>query len=124
MRCRDPLAALLEDRIMLLSACSFGLGLVGLLGWQAKEGGEAGKAAEAVAEAERAKARDAANRGARAREQAEELAGFLLEDLRRELMPLGRAGVLAAAATTPQLTRGTSPSPWSPRSRTTRPCPS
>ena len=27
----SPLAALLEDRIMLLSACSFGLGLVGLL---------------------------------------------------------------------------------------------
>lgn len=44
-----------------------------------------------------ADAHDAANRGARARDQAEELAGFLLDDLRDELYQLGRSDLLAAA---------------------------
>jgi tetratricopeptide (TPR) repeat protein len=44
-----------------------------------------------------ARARDAANRGARARDQAEELAGFLLDDLRDELYQLGRSDLLIAA---------------------------
>jgi tetratricopeptide (TPR) repeat protein len=43
-------------------------------------------------------ARDAANRGMRARDQAEELAGFLLDDLRDELNQLGRSDLLIAAA--------------------------
>jgi len=42
-------------------------------------------------------ARDAANRGWRARDQAEELAGFLLDDLRDELYQLGRSDLLLAA---------------------------
>ena len=42
-------------------------------------------------------ARDAANRGNRARDQAEELAGFILDDLRDELYQLGRSDLLAAA---------------------------
>jgi tetratricopeptide (TPR) repeat protein len=44
-----------------------------------------------------AQARDAANRGLRARDQAEELAGFLLDDLRDELYQLGRSDLLVAA---------------------------
>jgi len=44
-----------------------------------------------------ARARDAANRGTRARDQAEELAGFLLDDLRDELNQLGRSDLLNAA---------------------------
>jgi len=44
-----------------------------------------------------ARARDAANRGTRARDQAEELAGFLLDDLRDELYQLGRSDLLVAA---------------------------
>lgn len=42
-------------------------------------------------------ARNAANRGLRARDQAEELAGFLLDDLRDELYQLGRSDLLLAA---------------------------
>jgi tetratricopeptide (TPR) repeat protein len=44
-----------------------------------------------------ADAREAANRGTRARDQAEELAGFLLDDLRDELYQLGRSDLLLAA---------------------------
>ena len=44
-----------------------------------------------------ARARDAANRGTRARDQAEELAGFLLDDLRDELNQLGRSDLLVGA---------------------------
>lgn len=43
------------------------------------------------------RARDAANRGTRARDQAEELAEFILDDLRDELYQLGRSDLLAAA---------------------------
>ena len=44
-----------------------------------------------------AEAREEANRGQRARDQAEELAGFLLDDLRDELNQLGRSDLLNAA---------------------------
>jgi len=44
-----------------------------------------------------AEARHAANRRQRARDQAEELAGFLLDDLRDELYQLGRSDLLLAA---------------------------
>jgi tetratricopeptide (TPR) repeat protein len=43
-------------------------------------------------------ARDAANRGNRARDEAEELVGFILEDLSEELDLIGRSDLLAAAA--------------------------
>jgi tetratricopeptide (TPR) repeat protein len=43
-------------------------------------------------------ARDAANRRARARDQAEELAGFIIEDLRDELIQINRSDLLEAAA--------------------------
>lgn len=45
-----------------------------------------------------AQARDAANRGNRARDEAEELIGFILEDLSEELDLIGRSDLLAAAA--------------------------
>jgi len=44
------------------------------------------------------RARDAANRGTRARDDAEELARFLLDDLRDELDMIGRSDLLVAAA--------------------------
>ncbi|MDG2124250.1 MAG: hypothetical protein P8J87_11155 [Verrucomicrobiales bacterium] len=80
------------------------LGLVGLVGWQglvewrAKGSGDAGRSAVAEAELELGKARDAERRGVRVREQAEALAGVLLEDLEGGLLALGRADALAAAA--------------------------
>ena len=43
-------------------------------------------------------ARDAANRRARARDQAEELAEFIIEDLRDELIQINRSDLLEAAA--------------------------
>jgi tetratricopeptide (TPR) repeat protein len=43
-------------------------------------------------------ARNAANRRLRARDQAEELVGFLLDDLRDELLQLNRSDLLGAAA--------------------------
>ncbi|HWN95357.1 MAG TPA: tetratricopeptide repeat protein [Methylomirabilota bacterium] len=43
-------------------------------------------------------ARDAANRSARARDQAEELAEFIIEDLRDELIQINRSDLLEAAA--------------------------
>jgi tetratricopeptide (TPR) repeat protein len=43
------------------------------------------------------KARDAANRRARARDQAEELAGFIIEELRDELIQINRSDLLEAA---------------------------
>lgn len=49
------------------------------------------------ARAAAAEVREAANRGLRARDQAEELAGFLLDDLREELYQLGRSDLLVAA---------------------------
>ena len=42
-------------------------------------------------------ARDAANRRARARDQAEELAGFIIEELHDELIQINRSVLLEAA---------------------------
>lgn len=84
---------------VLLSAVIGGLVASLAVAWvrQHREAGEADRA-RADAEAQGERARQAANRAVRAREQAEELAGFILDDLRDELIPIGRAGVLAAAA--------------------------
>jgi tetratricopeptide (TPR) repeat protein len=57
---------------------------------------EAAQAEGLRANAAAARARDAANRGLRARDQAEELAGFLLDDLRDDLNQLGRSDLLVA----------------------------
>ena len=54
--------------------------------------------AQAEAETASAEARRAANRGERARDEAEALAGFVLDDLRDDLAAIGRSDLLARAA--------------------------
>ena len=55
---------------------------------------------EKTAEAERSarEAREAANRALRAREEAEDLVGFFLSELRGELEPIGRVDIYEKAA--------------------------
>ena len=84
-------------RRLFVAATIAALALAGIVGWQrtlvAKQR-TLGR--ERFAQLERTR-RDA-NLGNRAREQAEDLAAFMLDDLRGQLVPLGRTGILGDAA--------------------------
>ena len=84
-------------RLLIVSTLTVA-GLIGFAIWQQNEQ-QAGQARSRGMEAQLRDIRRMANLGNRSREQAEDLASYMLEDLRDQLVPLGRTELLGDAAT-------------------------